>query len=68
MAVAASLPARSVGDVISLAKGSPGRLAFASAGTGSAPHLAGVPYRGSGPAVVDLIAGRTAIRFDAAPS
>ena len=81
MAVTASLPARSVGDVISLAKASPGRLAFASAGTGSAPHLAGelfktlaaidllhVPYRGSGPAVVDLIAGRTAIMFDAAPS
>jgi len=81
MAVTASLPARSVGDVISLAKGSAGRLAFASAGTGSAPHLAGelfktlaaidllhVPYRGSGPAVVDLIAGRTAIMFDAAPS
>ena len=81
MAVTAFLPARSVGDVISLAMASPGRLAFASAGTGSAPHLAGelfktlaaidllhVPYRGSGPAVVDLIAGRTAIMFDAAPS
>lgn len=81
MTVTASLPARSVVDVIALAKARPGELAFASAGTGGAPHLAGelfkrvaaidllhVPYRGSGPAVVDLIAGRVAIMFDAAPS
>jgi tripartite-type tricarboxylate transporter receptor subunit TctC len=80
MTVTASLPARSVVDIIALAKERPGELAFASAGTGGAPHLAGelfkhmgidllhVPYRGSGPAVVDLIAGRVAIMFDAAPS
>jgi tripartite-type tricarboxylate transporter receptor subunit TctC len=81
MTVTASLPARSVADVIALAKARPGQLTFASAGTGGAPHLAGelfksltavdllhVPYRGSGPAVVDLIAGRIAIMFDAAPS
>ncbi len=81
MTVTASLPARSVADVIALAKASPGQLAFASSGTGGAPHLAGelfktsagidllhVPYRGSGPAVVDLIAGRVAIMFDATPS
>jgi tripartite-type tricarboxylate transporter receptor subunit TctC len=81
MTVTASLPARSVADVIALAKVSPGQLAFASSGTGGAPHLAGelfktsagidllhVPYRGSGPAVVDLIAGRVAIMFDATPS
>jgi tripartite-type tricarboxylate transporter receptor subunit TctC len=81
MTVTASLPARSVADVIALAKARPGELAFASAGVGGAPHLAGelfktlaavdllhVPYRGSGPAVVDLIAGRIAIMFDAAPS
>jgi tripartite-type tricarboxylate transporter receptor subunit TctC len=81
MTVTASLPARSVGDVIALAKARPGQLTFASSGSGGAPHLAGelfkalagidllhVPYRGSGPAVVDLIAGRTAIMFDAAPS
>lgn len=81
MSVTAMLPAQSVADVISLAKARPGQLAFASAGTGGAPHLAGelfkslaaidllhVPYRGSGPAVVDLIAGRVAIMFDAAPS
>jgi tripartite-type tricarboxylate transporter receptor subunit TctC len=81
MTVTASLPARTVSDVIALAKARPGALSFASAGTGGAPHLAGelfktlaavdllhVPYRGSGPAVVDLIAGRVAIMFDAAPS
>ena len=81
MTVTASLPAHSVADVIALAKAQPGRLAYASAGTGGAPHLAGelfkslanidllhVPYRGSGPAVIDLIAGRVVIMFDAAPS
>ncbi|HSV24783.1 MAG TPA: tripartite tricarboxylate transporter substrate binding protein [Xanthobacteraceae bacterium] len=81
MTVTAMLPAQSVTEVIALAKAQPGQLAFASAGTGGAPHLAGelfkiaagidllhVPYRGSGPAVVDLIAGRVAIMFDAAPS
>src|ERR1700681_3376652 len=81
MTVTASLPAQSVADVIALAKARPGELTFASAGSGGAPHLAGelfktltatdllhVPYRGSGPAVGDLIAGRIAIMFDAAPS
>ena len=81
MTVTSSLPAQSVVDVVALAKARPGQLAFASAGTGGAPHLAGelfktltavnilhVPYHGSGPAVVDLIAGRVAIMFDAAPS
>src|SRR6266852_3804590 len=81
MAVNADLSAQSVKDVIALAKARPGELSFASAGNGGAPHLAGelfksltgtdllhVPYRGSGPAVVDLVAGRIAIMFDAVPS
>ena len=81
MTVNASVPAASVQDVIALAKAQPGQLAFASSGNGGAPHLAGelfrritgtdllhVPYRGSGPAVIDLVAGRIAIMFDAAPS
>jgi tripartite-type tricarboxylate transporter receptor subunit TctC len=81
MTVNADLPAQSVKDVIALAKARPGQLAFASSGNGGAPHLAGelfksltgtdllhVPYRGSGPAVVDLVAGRIAIMFDAVPS
>src|SRR6202011_169619 len=81
MAVDAAVPAKSVADVIALAKARPGQLAFASSGIGGAPHLAGelfktvtgtdllhVPYRGSGPAVVDVVAGRVAIMFDAVPS
>ena len=81
MAVNAELPARSVEDVIALAKRKPGELSFSSSGSGGAPHLAGelfksltgtdllhVPYRGSGPAVIDLIAGRIAMMFDATPS
>jgi len=81
MTVNASVPATSVQEVIALAKAQPGQLAFASSGNGGAPHLAGelfkrltgtdllhVPYRGSGPAVIDLVAGRIAIMFDAVPS
>jgi tripartite-type tricarboxylate transporter receptor subunit TctC len=81
MTINASVPAKSVNDVIALAKSEPGQMGFASSGIGGAPHLAGelfktltgtdllhVPYRGSGPAVVDVVAGRVAIMFDAAPS
>jgi len=81
MAINADLPARSVKDVIALAKAKPGELTFSSAGNGGAPHLAGelfksltgtellhVPYRGSGPAVIDLIGGRITMMFDATPS
>jgi len=81
MAVNADVPARSVNDVIALAKAKPGELSFASAGSGGAPHLAGelfknltgtnllhVPYRGSGPAVIDLVGGRVTMMFDATPS
>ena len=81
MAVNADVPAQSVKDVIAQAKARPGELSFCSAGTGGAPHLAGelfktltgtdllhVPYRGSGPAVVDLVAGRITMMFDATPA
>jgi tripartite-type tricarboxylate transporter receptor subunit TctC len=81
MTVNAALPAQSVKEVIALAKARPAELSFASAGSGGAPHLAGelfksltgtellhVPYRGSGPAVIDLVAGRIAMMFDATPS
>jgi tripartite-type tricarboxylate transporter receptor subunit TctC len=72
---------KSVADVIAYAKANPGKLSFASSGIGGAPHLSGelfqnvagikmlhVPYRGSGPAVVDVGAGRVDIMFDAVPS
>jgi tripartite-type tricarboxylate transporter receptor subunit TctC len=81
MAVNADVPVRSVADVITLAKARPGELSYCSAGVGGAPHLAGelfksltetellhVPYRGSGPAVADLVAGRITMMFDAIPS
>lgn len=81
MAINADVPAKTVADVIALAKAKPGELTFSSAGTGGAPHLAGelfkgvtgtdiqhIPYRGSGPAVIDLIAGRITMMFDATPS
>lgn len=80
MAVNAEVAARSVADVVALAKARPGELSFSSSGSGGAPHLAGemfksftgtnllhVPYRGSAPAVVDLIAGRITLMFDATP-
>ncbi len=71
-----SQPARSVKDLIDVAKAKPGQLTFASSGVGTAPHLAGelfnvmagvrmvhVPYRGGGPAFVDLMAGQVAMYF-----
>lgn len=73
--------AKSVKDVIAYGKANPGKLSFASSGNGGAPHLSGelfktvagiqmlhVPYRGSGPAVIDVGAGRVDIMFDAVPS
>src|SRR6185436_10214288 len=79
MAVNAELPAKSVQELIALSKTN--SLNFASSGNGGAPHMAGelfksvtgapithVPYKGSGPAVADLIGGRVQIMFDAAPS
>jgi tripartite-type tricarboxylate transporter receptor subunit TctC len=81
MAVNAEVPAKTVADVIALAKAKPGQLTFSSSGSGGAPHLAGemfkhqtgtdvqhIPYRGSGPAVIDLIGGRITMMFDATPS
>src|SRR6516165_1205738 len=75
-----SLPARSIGDLIALAKADPGKLNYASAGTGSGIHLgteyfatmAGIklthiPYKGSGPALADLVGGHVAIYFSSLP-
>src|SRR3954466_1743811 len=79
MAVNADVPAKTVPELIALAKRQP--LNFASSGNGGAPHMAAelfksvtgaplvhVPYKGSGPAVADLVGGRVQIMFDAAPS
>jgi tripartite-type tricarboxylate transporter receptor subunit TctC len=79
MAVNAELPVKGVEDLVSYAKSH--SLNFASSGNGGAPHMAAelfksvtgaplthVPYKGSGPAVADLVGGRVQIMFDAAPS
>src|SRR5688572_6592737 len=76
-----AVPAKSVGELIALAKKQPGKLHFASAGNGSSSHLAGelfkslanveivhVPYKGSAPAMTDLLGGRVEMTFDPLPS
>jgi tripartite-type tricarboxylate transporter receptor subunit TctC len=75
-----SLAARSIGELIALAKQQPGKLNYASAGTGSGIHLgteyfasmAGIklthiPYKGSVPALTDLVGGHVAIYFSSLP-
>jgi len=74
-----SQPFRTTADIISFAKSNPGKLSFGSSGVGSASHLSGalfaqmagidmlhVPYRGTGPAVTDLLGGRITLMFSPA--
>ena len=76
-----SLPVKSVQEYIAYAKANPGKMTFASSGNGSSIHLSGelfktmakvemlhVPYRGSGPAVSDLLGGQVMSMFDNLPS
>jgi tripartite-type tricarboxylate transporter receptor subunit TctC len=76
MEINRSVPAVTVAEFIAYAKASPGKINFASAGIGTAPHLAGelfqamtgvkmvhVPYRGEPPAISDLLAGRVQVMF-----
>jgi tripartite-type tricarboxylate transporter receptor subunit TctC len=76
-----SVPASSVAELIAYARASPGRLTFASAGMGTASHLAGelfktmakvemthVPYKGNVPAITDLLAGQTSLIFATMPT
>jgi tripartite-type tricarboxylate transporter receptor subunit TctC len=75
-----SVRARTVPEFIAYAKANPGKINMASAGTGSAPHMAGelfnvmagvnmvhVPYRGQGPALTDLLGGQVQVLFATAP-
>lgn len=81
LVVPASLPAKNVQELIAYVKSKPKSLSFASSGVASGQHFAGemfkalnhldithVPYKGSGQAVVDLIAGHVAMNFDTMPS
>jgi tripartite-type tricarboxylate transporter receptor subunit TctC len=76
-----ALPANTVQELIALAKASPGKLNYASPGSGTTPHLAGelfktaagidlvhVPYKGAGPAIVDVLGGHVPMLFDNIPS
>jgi tripartite-type tricarboxylate transporter receptor subunit TctC len=76
MEVHPSFPAKTVGEFIAYAKANPGQLNMASAGNGTGPHMAGelfkmmagldmvhVPYRGSPPALTDLLAGQVQLMF-----
>jgi tripartite-type tricarboxylate transporter receptor subunit TctC len=74
-----AVPARNTAELIAHAKANPGKLTFGSSGAGSASHLSGalfmqlagidmlhVPYRGTGPAVTDLLGGRIDLMFSPA--
>jgi tripartite-type tricarboxylate transporter receptor subunit TctC len=76
-----SVPAKSVKELIAYAKANPGKLTYGSAGMGTAHHLIGevfnaragvdilhVPYKGSAPAVADLIGGQVSIMYDTVAS
>src|SRR5260221_6765584 len=81
MVVHPSVPARTVAAFIAYVKANPGKVYFASSGTGASPHMSGelfkamtgidmihVPYRGAGPAMTDLLPGRVQLMFDNLPS
>lgn len=75
-----SLPVNNVKEFFAYVKANPGKLSYASAGSGSSPHLSGemmkrglglfavhVPYRGAAPALTDLLAGQVQFMFDPGP-
>jgi tripartite-type tricarboxylate transporter receptor subunit TctC len=81
MAVHPSVPAKTVAEFVAYANANPGKINMASAGVGTGNHVAGelfkmltgvqmlhVPYRGGGPALIDLVAGQVQIMFGGMPS
>ena len=81
LVVNTAVPARSVAELIALAKAKPGQLSYASTGNGTPTHLAAelfksmagvdivhVPYKGGAPAAVDLLAGQVQLSFISAPA
>ncbi len=81
MEVNPAVPAKTVAEFIAYAKANPGKVNMASSGNGTSVHLSGelfmamtgvelthVPYRGSAPALTDLIAGQVQVMFDNLPS
>jgi tripartite-type tricarboxylate transporter receptor subunit TctC len=76
-----NVPAKTLGEFMTYLKSNPGNISYGSAGIGSAPHLGSellnymaglqtvhVPYRGSAPAMTDLIGGQVAFMMDSAPT
>jgi len=81
LVVSSSSPAKSVAELITMAKLKPGQISFSSGGEGSIEHLSGllleqatgakllhVPYKGSGSSLTDLVGGRIDMAFNTAPS
>ena len=81
LVVTNDLPAKDLPELVAAAKAKPGDLAYASGGNGTPPHINGevfksvagvdllhVPYKGGGPALVDLMAGRVQVMLDTAAS
>jgi len=81
MEVTVSFPAKTVAEFIAYCKANPGKINMASSGSGTSVHLSGelfktmtgcnmvhVPYKGSGPAFVDLIPGQVHVMFDNLPA
>ena len=81
LAVPLDLPAKNVAELVALAKKDPGKLTFASSGAGSSTHLSAellksmagidvvhVPFKGSGQALIDVVAGRVSMIIDNMPS
>ena len=81
MVVNPSVPAKTVPEFIAYAKANPGKINMASAGIGTAPHVAGelfkmmtgvdmvhVPYRGAAPALTDLLGGQVQVMFGTMPA
>ncbi len=81
VAVHPSLPVKNVKELIAFAKSRPGQLAYSSSGNGSVEQMAGemlknavgidlvhVPYKGGGPAAIDLVAGHVSVGFGTIPS
>ena len=81
LVVPESSPIKSVRDLVEFGRKNPGKLNFGSSGNASAPHLAGesfkiaagiemqhVPYKGSSPALADLVGGQIQLIFDSMPS
>jgi tripartite-type tricarboxylate transporter receptor subunit TctC len=81
LVVTPGLPVKTVQELIAHAKARPGELRYASAGSGSAPHMSGelfnrmagvsmihVPYKGGGPAIADVVAGHVDLTFGSLPA